>query len=184
MEVVKISQFSQSKKEFFSQLPNKVYEYLNKNPLKEEEKFDELIIDEAQDICRIDFFLIFDKILKGGLKKGKIRMFGDFKEQGITWKTIRNLIQMMFSSSQCRVEGKQLGFYGNAGVCLFKYFVDESDPQHIFSLCILLMNFMCFICITTCYILVGHVSLSSSRACSEGSKPQKLQDEPELYSEK
>ena len=83
MEVVKISQFSQSKKEFFSQLPNKVYEYLNKNPLKEEEKFDELIIDEAQDICRIDFFLIFDKILKGGLKKGKIRMFGDFKEQQI-----------------------------------------------------------------------------------------------------
>ena len=56
---------------------------LNKNPLKEEEKFDELIIDEAQDICRIDFFLIFDKILKGGLKKGKIRMFGDFKEQQI-----------------------------------------------------------------------------------------------------
>ena len=71
---------------FFSELPNVVHEYLTKHPLKEEEKFDEIIIDEAQDLCTEEFFLIYGQILKGGLNDGTIRMFGDFKEQQIFQK--------------------------------------------------------------------------------------------------
>ena len=90
--------------------------------------------------------------------------FGNFKEQGITWHTIRTLIRTMFSNDYGGVVGKNLGFYGNAGVCLFKYFVDKSDPQHMFSLFVLFINFICFIVITNCYILVWKVPVTSSRS--------------------
>lgn len=54
----------------------------NENVL-EEEKFDLLIIDEAQDLITLNYLEVFDSILKGGLKKGKCVFFGDFFNQAI-----------------------------------------------------------------------------------------------------
>lgn len=49
----------------------------------EEYLFDEVIIDEAQDIL-IDIYLDYvDVILRGGLASGRWRMFGDFEKQAI-----------------------------------------------------------------------------------------------------
>ena len=44
--------------------------------------FDELIVDEAQDVLR-DSFLDLDVSLRGGLAAGRWRMFGDFEKQAI-----------------------------------------------------------------------------------------------------
>ena len=45
--------------------------------------FDELIIDEAQDILRDEYLDFLDLSLHGGLSAGKWRMFGDFEKQAI-----------------------------------------------------------------------------------------------------
>lgn len=49
----------------------------------EEEKFDYLILDEAQDLISLNYLEIFNLILKGGLSGGKWAMFGDFSDQSI-----------------------------------------------------------------------------------------------------
>jgi superfamily I DNA/RNA helicase len=45
--------------------------------------FDELIIDEAQDLLRDDYLDFLDLSLKGGLASGRWRLFGDFEKQAI-----------------------------------------------------------------------------------------------------
>ena len=80
----------------------------------------------------------------------------------MSWKTIRRFIGDMFSKDHGGVEGKGTGFYGNSGVCLFKYFVTDDDPQRIYSLSILFLNFFCFVVITVSYVLVLIVSRSNS----------------------
>ena len=68
--------------EFYSEkLP---LEYLIQNEsISEEDKFDELIIDEAQDLITENYLQVFDWMLKGGIKNGKWTMFGDFTNQAI-----------------------------------------------------------------------------------------------------
>jgi DNA polymerase III delta prime subunit len=45
--------------------------------------FDELVVDEAQDVLRASFLDVLDLSLRGGLKEGTWRMFGDFAGQAI-----------------------------------------------------------------------------------------------------
>ena len=95
------------------------------------------------------------------------KRFGRFSsKQDISWETIRIFISEMFTNDHGGVEGKSLGFYGNDGVCLFKFFVTSDDPQHIFSLSILVLNFICFIMITGSYIIINYISMASSAASS------------------
>jgi hypothetical protein len=47
------------------------------------EPFDELIIDEAQDILRDAYLDVLDLALRGGLAAGRWRIFGDFERQSI-----------------------------------------------------------------------------------------------------
>ena len=46
-------------------------------------KFDILIIDEAQDLINEKYLCVLDSIVSGGLVRGKWRMFGDFSMQAI-----------------------------------------------------------------------------------------------------
>jgi DNA polymerase III delta prime subunit len=59
--------------------------------------FDELIIDEAQDILWHDNYLdVLDLSLKGGLEGGRWKFFGDFERQAIyggTFEDIKNHVQ-------------------------------------------------------------------------------------------
>ena len=75
----------------------------------------------------------------------------------------------MFTDDHNEVEGKNLGFYGNDGVCLFKFFVKPDDPQHVFSLTVLILNFICFILITCSYIIINIITRASSAASSDDS---------------
>jgi len=63
-------------------LPDAVFEKLLSNDL-DNYTFDELIIDESQDILKDGYLDLLDLILKGGLASGKWRMFGDFEKQAI-----------------------------------------------------------------------------------------------------
>jgi len=69
-------------KEFFSeQLP--IEFLLDTEKMPEEDKFDLLIVDEAQDIITANYLEVMDSILKGGIKNGQWSMFGDFTNQAI-----------------------------------------------------------------------------------------------------
>ena len=98
------------------------------------------------------------------------KRYGRFSQiHEVSWGTIRTFVATMFTKDHNGVEGKSLGFYGNDGVCLFKFFVKPDDPQHIFSLSIMILNFICFILITGSYIIINFISMASSAASSDDS---------------
>lgn len=80
-----------------------------------------------------------------------------------TWKIITELIDGMFSTIYGGISRKKVEFYGNDGVCLFKYFVKDTDPQKIFSWSILGLNFVCFFIISLSYLYINLVSTQSGR---------------------
>lgn len=45
--------------------------------------FEELVVDEAQDLLRPEYIDFLDQVLAGGLSAGRWRMFGDFERQAI-----------------------------------------------------------------------------------------------------
>ncbi|TDK42836.1 ATP-binding domain-containing protein [Algoriphagus formosus] len=57
--------------------------FLENENLDDFKKLDFLIIDEAQDLITPYYLEVFNTILKGGIKKGKWVMFGDFSNQAI-----------------------------------------------------------------------------------------------------
>lgn len=71
-----------------------------------------------------------------------------------SWEEIENYITNLFINDG-PPEGKHQTFYGNDPVCLFKYFVKDSDPQYAFSLMMTVLCFACFIVIFFCYAYVG-----------------------------
>lgn len=68
-------------KEFFNnELPRTVIDYIIDHGFEE---FDEIVIDEAQDLIRPLYIDVFDLILKRGFDRGKWSIFGDFSKQAI-----------------------------------------------------------------------------------------------------
>ena len=101
---------------------------------------------------------------------------GRVSTKEISWASLRILVATMFTQDNGTVVGKDLGFYSNDGVCLFKYFVNQDDPQKNFSLAVLLVNSVCFLIITTCYIIVNMTTTASSKASSSSnSNTRRLQ---------
>jgi hypothetical protein len=86
-----------------------------------------------------------------------------------TWSDISSLVDGMFSQEHERIGRKAVHFYGNDGVCLFKYFVRSDDPRRSRSFIgeftshgdgnemvwlMLLINFICFVVISILYTLI------------------------------
>eukprot|EP00116_Pleurobrachia_bachei_P005039 sb/3465301/ len=72
-----------------------------------------------------------------------------------TWRVIRSLVADMFTSDHGGVSHKTIGFYGNDGTCIFKYLVTRDDPQWIFSISIVTINFLCFIFVASSYVILA-----------------------------
>lgn len=65
---------------------------------KEKVKFSKIVLDEAQDLMKLNYLLVLDALLEGGLKKGKWFFFGDFDYQTInnreiSFKTIESILE-------------------------------------------------------------------------------------------
>ena len=91
--------------------------------------------------------------------------------EGMTWSDIGMKVDEMFSSDYGRLARTPVHFYGNDGVCLFKYFIRSDDARrsrntlenmsdiadHKGTLIVWLMlgvNFVCVIAISICYSLI------------------------------
>ena len=76
----------------------------------------------------------------------------------ISWKSIINLVGGMFTTEYGGISNRRLQFYGNHGVCLFKYFVTKNDPQKLFTWIILSLNVLCVIIIAVSYVRIYCIS--------------------------
>lgn len=77
---ISIPEHEEEKQLFYNNaLPEIALEVLIDKPAE----FDEIIIDEAQDLVRDIYLDIFDLILKRGVERGHWTMFGDFTKQAI-----------------------------------------------------------------------------------------------------
>ena len=105
--------------------------------------------------------------------------FGRLKKSTLSWDTIDDLVADMFSHdpgiedfTKTRVK---VGFYGNDGVCLFKYFIRQNDPQQAYVWSTLIVNFFCFLVISACYVIIAVLSTRSARNVSSGHDEQARQ---------
>ena len=80
------------------ELPNLAVESLL-DDVSDSDLFDELVVDEAQDILREEYLDFLDLSLKGGLSAGRWRFFGDFENQSIYGAA--NLSLEEFNRSRC-----------------------------------------------------------------------------------
>ncbi|KAL5259645.1 hypothetical protein ACHWQZ_G009930 [Mnemiopsis leidyi] len=95
--------------------------------------------------------------------------FGVFKANTLTWKQIIKMVTNMFSTFNNEpVVGKKVNFYGNSGVCLFKFFVRDDDPQKRFTWFVIVKNALCFLAITISYLLIHGAVKESRRKVSQG----------------
>eukprot|EP00116_Pleurobrachia_bachei_P001089 sb/3461351/ len=95
-----------------------------------------------------------------------------------SWGEIRSAVAKMFSSDSKikEMKGDTVHFYGNDGVCIFKYLVRRDDPQWIFSSSVLMMNCLCFLFISISYILIGYkINLSGRNSGRSGGNDRVLQ---------
>ena len=100
------------------------------------------------------------------------------KETTLSWDRINNMVKEMYSHDfdypDHTKKVSKLDFYGNDGVCLFKYFVKDQDPQRLFVWSILAVNFVCFILITVSYVVIGFISHKSSKSLTQSGGNQQV----------
>ena len=93
---------------------------------------------------------------------------GRTKEATLRWKRLIEMVREMFSHDfdyeDLTANVDKVDFYGNDGVCLFKYFVQNQDPQKLFVWGILVLNFICFVLISISYLFIGILSRRSSQS--------------------
>ena len=100
---------------------------------------------------------------KHQLKKVLDAYYGRIKDRYLTWKEIGFLVRAMFTENYGGLTHRKVHFYGNDGVCLFKYLVNVGDPQRNFVWSILSINFLCFVIISASYVVIGLTSLRASK---------------------
>ena len=125
------------------------------------------------------------KIFIGTSNKDTVRQvieayYGRTKDAELKWDTLIQMIQAMFSHDMdyedLTKSVAKVDFYGNDGVCLFKYFVQENDPQRMFVWSILSLNFICFLFISISYILIGILSRRSAKSLASSQNNQQIAD--------
>ena len=104
--------------------------------------------------------------------------YGRTKDATLKWDTLIQMVQAMFSHDlqyeDLTEDIAKVDFYGNDGVCLFKYFVQDNDPQKLFVWSILSLNFICFLFISISYLLIGIVSRRSSKSLASSQNNQQI----------
>ena len=107
----------------------------------------------------------------------------------ISWKEIGEKVNGMFGQDYKNLVGKPVHFYGNDGVCLFKYFVRTDDARRsrqspgsgvemndpvVWTM--LIVNLICFIIMTYCYIRIIRNTRQSTQTSGQCDNPQRLKE--------
>ena len=99
--------------------------------------------------------------------------YGRMRDKTLAWTLIDEMVYTMFSHDYNLAFGfkRSVKFYGNDGVCLFKYFVKRNDPQRAYSLTLLFINVCCFLFISICYVYIGIFTVKGSRFLAKTAGP-------------
>ena len=93
--------------------------------------------------------------------------YGRARGGTLRWKTLIQMMRSMFSRDLDYIDFTEkvdkVDFYGNDGVCLFKYFVQDEDPQRMFVWSLLTLDFLCFIVISVSYLFIRKLSRQPSK---------------------
>ena len=112
-----------------------------------------------------------------------------------SWNDIATKVRGMFSQDYGNLTGNPVHFYGNDGVCLFKYFVRtddakrsrqpkntsadllsfKGDPKIVWTM--LAVNFSCFILITICYVVIIYHTKKSTYRSGQRDNPGRQAEE-------
>ena len=99
--------------------------------------------------------------------------YGRSKGTTLRWRVIESLVRAMFSKDYGNLDNKisRVEFYGNDGVCLFKFFVTNEDPQWVFTLAILTISIVCFSIVAAAYIYINFSATRSSSSLTKEPGP-------------
>jgi hypothetical protein len=100
-----------------------------------------------------------------------------YRNEKLSWNRVQDLVVEMFTTDVTDegIRGQKVGFYGNAGVCLFKYFVTKTDPQYIYVWMVISFDFACFLIIITSYLTVNIAARKSAAASCNHNSRSRLQ---------
>ena len=105
--------------------------------------------------------------------------YGRTKNNMLDWKSAILMVRNMFSNDldykDLTEKIDKVVFYGNDGVCMFKYFVKNDDPQRLFVWSILSVNFVCFVFISLSYLLIGALSRRSSESLASSKNNRQIE---------
>ena len=108
----------------------------------------------------------------------------------MSWKEIGELVDGMFTADHGKLTRQPVHFYGNDGVCLFKYFVRTDDARRsrktldnkytqndpvVWTM--LFVNFLCFVIISVCYMIIAYETRKSSKRSGQQDNPERLREE-------
>ena len=117
----------------------------------------------------------------------------------ISWREIGEKVDGMFSQDFGTLTRSPVHFYGNDGVCLFKYFVRTDDARRSrqsletgapttdlhgdpIVWAILALNFCCFVIITYCYIVITYKTKMSSKRSGQQDNLDRQRNERAIQS--
>ena len=107
----------------------------------------------------------------------------------ISWSKIGEKVDGMFTQDHGSLSRSPVHFYGNDGLCLFKYFVRTDDARRsrnstgsdeikydpvVWTM--LAVNLLCFTIITLCYIAIGVKTKKSVRESGQQDNPIRLKE--------
>ena len=114
-----------------------------------------------------------------------------------SWQNIHHGIKRMFTNQYNTLSWNTIHFYGNDGVCLFKFFVRSDDArrsrqpvakmnvlefinfqENMFLWIMLAVNFICFVIITVSYVLITIQTWKSSS--ESGQNPQSVKQNKKI----
>ena len=106
----------------------------------------------------------------------------------LSWTEIGEKVDGMFTQDYGNLTRKPVHFYGNDGVCMFKYFVRTDDARRSRNSsdgssgdpvvwAMLAVNLFCFVVITCCYIVIPVQTRRSSQRSGQRDNPERLKEE-------
>ena len=111
------------------------------------------------------------------------------------WKEIHRNVAKMFSSKHETMKWREVHYYGNDGLCLFKYFVRNDDARRMrqsfqertrvldfidfegngLLWCVLAVNFVCFLVMSISYVRITIQTWKSSSSSGQNSNLENVQ---------
>ena len=111
---------------------------------------------------------------------------------GLSWNEIDDKVNGMFSQDYGYMSRSPVHFYGNDGMCLFKYFVRRDDPRRSRGFTdgvqlqdtkvnatvwlMLAINLFCFILIAVSYTVISFKNLKSSKDSGQDENPVRARE--------